>query len=184
LGANRLGSGVVAKGRTASEALAEAAEYNQTYVWYPQRAGRPDLAASQARDTGTSGDPVVRQAVAALSAQERTARWNVERARAARARGGPPGPEGSVAKLSGSEIARASARVHAQMAGAHAMLSGPDSPLGGVIAEIIVSVPAGSIAGGTDEIQHNIIGERVLGLPKEPSVDVDVPFREVRTNRR
>ena len=169
-------------GRTAREAAAEAADYAKTYVWYPQRAGRPDLVVPRAQETGTASDPLVRQSVAAAVALERTARWNVARAQAARKQGRPPGPEGSLAKLSASNIARSGARVHAQMTGAHALLTGPDSPAEGVIAEIIVSVPAQSIAGGTDEIQHNIIGERVLGLPKEPSVDADIPFREVRTN--
>jgi alkylation response protein AidB-like acyl-CoA dehydrogenase len=67
-----------------------------------------------------------------------------------------------------STIARLASLAPGRIAGADGMLMGPDSPVDGMVAEVLVSVPGQSIAGGTDEIQHNILGERVLGLPREP----------------
>jgi alkylation response protein AidB-like acyl-CoA dehydrogenase len=173
-----------APGRALDEARHEADEYYRTYAWYPQRAGRVDLVPERAAATGRNADPLVRQQIARLVELQRTAQWTASRARAAQALGRPPGAEGSLAKLALSGIARQAHLVHTLLAGAEGMLTGADSPLGGVIAEILVSTPAQSIAGGTDEIQHNIIGEKVLGLPREPSVDNDQPFRTIARTAR
>jgi alkylation response protein AidB-like acyl-CoA dehydrogenase len=169
-------------GRVLQEAQVEWEIANEPYKWYPQRAGRPDLVVDRARAEGRDGDPLIRQEVGALQSLVRAAQWTAQRAVANRALGRPPGAEGSLGKLNGSRIARASAKVHGQLAGASAMLAGKDSVLDGLVTEILVSVPGGSIAGGTDEIQHNIIGERVLGLPKEPQTDTNIPFSEVPKN--
>lgn len=155
-------------GRAVDEARHEHNEYMETYKWYPQRAGRVDLVVPQMTERGLSGDPSLRQDVMRLVSMQRIAGWTAERARVARALGKPPGAEGSVGKLAMSSIARLAAHLHGRIAGADALLTGPESVLGGVIAEVLVSVPGQSIAGGTDEIQHNILGERILGLPREP----------------
>jgi len=154
----------------------------EPYKWYPQRAGRVDLVIERAKETGRNTDPVVRQEIAKLMIMARCAEWTARRARAAHQQGRPQGPEGSLGKLASSYIARAANQVHTLISGADAMLTGKDSPMNGVIAEILVSTPAISIAGGTDEIQKNIIAERVLKMPKEPRFDTDRPFREVPKN--
>ena len=170
------------RGRAHREAAAETAEHYEPYKWYPQRAGRVDLVPERATAAGAGADPRIRTDIARLTELVRVSQWTAQRARVARAMGKPPGPEGSLGKLGSSDIARAAARLHGRIAGAHGMLSGADDGTGGIVAEVLVSVPAVSIAGGTDEIQRNILGERILGLPKEPQVDRDLPFRDVPRN--
>ncbi len=168
-----------ASGRVVDEARVEAAEYNRTYVWYPQRQGRLDLVVERAQSTGKSDDPVLRDEMAAAISFHRAADWTAKRARASRELGRSPGSEGSIGKLALSEVARRSNSVHSMISGANGMLAETDDPTDAVVAEVLVSTPAQSIAGGTDEIQHNILGETVLGLPREPAPDRGLPFRQV-----
>jgi alkylation response protein AidB-like acyl-CoA dehydrogenase len=168
--------------RIYTEEAEEIAIALQPYTWYPQRTGRVDLVIERAKETGRNTDPVIRQDIARLMIMSKCAEWTARRARVAQEQGRPQGPEGSIGKLAASYIARKANEVHTAISGADAMLTGSESPHGGVIAEVLISTPAISIAGGTDEIQKNIISERVLKMPKEPRDDVDVPFRNVPRN--
>ena len=160
----------------------ESSEYFSTYKWYPQRAGRSNLIEPEAKRLGVNTDPLIRQQMAQISAVKKISGWTVRRARDARAAGKEPGPEGSLVKLDMSRVARLCNDAHTSIQGANAMLTGPDTAANGDVAEVIVSTPAQSIAGGTDEIQNNIIGERVLGLPKEPDDSRDVAYRDAQRN--
>ncbi|MDH4363993.1 MAG: acyl-CoA dehydrogenase family protein [Acidimicrobiia bacterium] len=169
-------------GPMVEQARREADEYFSTYKWYPQRAGRSNLVRPEAARTGRDQDPQVRQLLAQVETVRKISDWTLSRARAARSAGKEPGPEGSLAKLNMSVMARLCNTTHTAIQQAHGMLSGPDTAAGGMVAEVLISTPAMSIAGGTDEIQHNIIGERVLGLPKEPDDSRDIPYKDARRN--
>src|SRR4051794_19391722 len=128
-------------GRCYDEERAEIVTTMEPYKWYPQRAGRVDLIVPRAKQTARIGDPVVRQEIGKLLTMAKAAEWTARRSRTAQEQGKPQGPEGSLGKLVSSHIARAAARLHTQITGADALLTGEDSPMGGVIAEILVSVP-------------------------------------------
>jgi alkylation response protein AidB-like acyl-CoA dehydrogenase len=93
---------------------------------------------------------------------------------------GNPSALASLGKLAMSEILHSSAALNSRVLGAEGMLVAPTSAAADEVNRASMTAFVNSIGGGSDQIQRNIIGERVLGLPKEPDVDRDVPFREVR----
>jgi alkylation response protein AidB-like acyl-CoA dehydrogenase len=131
-------------------------------------------------DLGREQDPLVRQQLARLHTLSLLNMWNGQRGRTEVKAGGRPGAEASIGKLMASQIARLWRDTAAEICGPHGMLAGPDGPLGGAAAVQALAAPAPAIYGGTDQIQRNVLGERVLGLPNEPDVSRDVPFRDLK----
>lgn len=134
-----------------------------------------------AQGMGRANDPIFRQRLAYLYTLLEIARYTGIRSQARAARGEGPGPEASIGKLVASEIMRSARDTMLSLVGSGGLLQGKDAPMGGVAQQVLLFGPAVSIAGGTDEVQRNVIGERVLGLPPEPRVDKDIPFRELKT---
>jgi alkylation response protein AidB-like acyl-CoA dehydrogenase len=123
-----------------------------------------------ARAMGRADDPLVRQGLADVIINERVARYTNLRVSSKIAIGQRPGPEMSIAKLARTaNMVRANHLI--------SMLLGPalvaDAGEWGTFAwsEFLLGTPGMRIAGGTDEIMRNVIGERVIGLPKEPAGD-------------
>jgi alkylation response protein AidB-like acyl-CoA dehydrogenase len=138
-----------------------------------------DRLINEATKLGKITDPVLRQELMRVYSEEFTKSLVSMRTRAEMKAGKAPGPGGSLGKLHGAKIARMTRTLTGRVLGpdTDAWLPGDRAE---TWARTILTTFAANIAGGTDEIQKNIIGDRVLGLPREPAVDRDVPFRDLR----
>jgi alkylation response protein AidB-like acyl-CoA dehydrogenase len=158
------------------------------------RAGAASLFVGLAKGNGKWDDAVVRQKLAHLHILSEIGRMNNERFKATKQSGGDIPGIANISKLLMSDIVRLSRDIGLQIIGAQGMLAAqtPEeqkvideatgNPFhGGVIGQALMA-QAPPIYGGTDQIQMNVIGERVLGLPKEPRDDHLKPFNEVPKN--
>lgn len=134
-----------------------------------------------AREAGALDDPLVRQEIAKVIGLRKLNALNTARAKA-ELKQGTSSALMSLGKLAMSRILHEEARVRTMILGAGSLLEGPDFPRAEDANFLTLNAYFTSIGGGTDQIQRNIIGERVLGLPKEPEVDRNIPFRDVRSS--
>ena len=159
-----------------------------------RRSGMTFSAGSQlmidvARDLGKSGDPLVRQQIARLHMEQEIGRYMTLRHKDLRKAGQDLPGFGNLAKLRMSEMMRQSRELGLALLGARGMLHDYDelqpqeeSALYSAVTDLALWSPGPSIYGGTDQVQRNILGERVLGLPREPGDERSTPFRDLRKN--
>ena len=139
-----------------------------------------DSLIGMARAAGRLDDPTVRQQIARVEGYAAVNRWNTRRAKATDDRA-ESATLMALGKIAMSRILHETARVQTAIVGPESMLSGPDNPVGDAVTFRTLNAYFTSIGGGTDQIQRNIVGERVLGLPKEPDPYKDSPFRDLPT---
>ncbi len=144
----------------------------------------PEGLLALARSRGVADDPVLRQDLVRLYTLAELARYSNLRMKAAAAAGREEPGLPNIAKLSMSNMMRLMRDLGPRILGPAGQLTGPDAPLGGGVAEMTMFAPAVSIYGGSDQVQRNIIGERVLGLPSEPRTDKTLPFDQLPKSRR
>ncbi len=128
---------------------------------------------------GLSDDPLVRQRLADLIVHSRVNQYTNQRALDKIRAGQTPGPELSIAKLAGTQLAMDLSDFVSSVLGPKLTA---DTGEWGTYAwsQFVVGNPGMRIAGGSDEVMRNIVGERVLGLPKEPGIDTTSPFRDLK----
>ncbi len=132
-----------------------------------------------AQKLGRTQDPIVRQKLAAAYARAQTIVYLGYRLRTASSLGLMPGPEMFIMKLAYARHWEQTMDTAMEVLGADAMLWGDNVIDSGEWQHHLLSQFAIRLGGGTNEIQQNIIGERGLGLPREPSVDRNLPWREL-----
>jgi alkylation response protein AidB-like acyl-CoA dehydrogenase len=131
-----------------------------------------------AEQRGILGDPVLRNDLMDLYIQESVKSMNSLRTRAELKAGKTPGPAGSLGKLQGTLVSYLARDLSMRVVGTESIAWSDER--GHRWAQAAIRSMGSGIAGGTNEIQKNIIGDRVLGLPREPSVDTKVPFKDLK----
>ena len=129
-----------------------------------------------AKELGHDGDPVVRQRLMSLYSEEKIRVWTNMRVRATVEAGGTPGPAASIGKVHQASLNQRIQLLAADLLGAGATAWSGDMPFE---VEGMLRSRANTIEGGTSEVNKNILGERVLGLPREPDPWADKPWEEV-----
>jgi alkylation response protein AidB-like acyl-CoA dehydrogenase len=128
---------------------------------------------------GRAEDPVLRQELARVISREMVQRWTVYRVRTATANGRMPGPEAMILKLLNSHQVEHVGSLLMSILGPAGMLWHGDAPDDGFWNDMFLMQWSSRIGGGTEDINRNILGERVLGLPREPDAYKGVPWRDL-----
>jgi alkylation response protein AidB-like acyl-CoA dehydrogenase len=134
---------------------------------------------SMARSRDRTADPVVRDLLARADTADRLLAWTAARGRDRARAGQPAGPEGSITKIAKAATNQRLQELAMALLGSDATAWRPDDHEAGEWITQFLRTRANSIEGGTSEIQRNIVGERVLGLPREPDPFKGTAWRDV-----